>query len=347
MSRVSGDFWRLFSMVAVVIIHTAGPSEWVFIKSQDWASEDGLAVLLSQISRFCVPMLIVLSGYGLAASEANRGVQSWSLSETKTFWSRRGQRIVLPYLFWSVLTMAYMGRLTGENGSVNWAEIGTALLTGQADYHLYFIAFLLQGYVLWPLLRRPGWWLVITLLLVQIYFASPTHVFHPNRISIPGWAFIHWAGYFALGAKLSELPDIAHRSSTLARFVWVSCGALVLAEYQFWSERQPDPGWFNHFSRYVVIAYALSTVWLWRRGAEGLTAWLERAGWNDAIKRGSGLTFCVYFIHVWALRMIEPLKLGFLPKLAVVMLGVFGISWILDRSLVGDWAKWPRRCLGL
>jgi surface polysaccharide O-acyltransferase-like enzyme len=336
-------------MLGVLIIHASGAFEWKLLQSQNWLSQDGLAAVLSQLSRFCVPMFMILSGYGLGYSEQRRGLQRFGLDEFTTFWRRRASRVLVPYLTWSLLSLALMHRLFSAEGGIAWTEIGRSLLMGGADYHLYFIAFLLQAYLLWPLLRRFSWTGVIALMLVQLIFASPTHVFWPGRPSIPGWLVIHWAGYFALGAKLAQFNAPQKPRALPALLVFVAMALVVVWNYHWWSQRLSDPGWFNHFCRYAVIAFSLSAIWLWRSTDHIVDRVVKARGLGNHIGRLSAVTFTVYFIHPWILRWLEASPIGqfYVAQVLVLMVLAFGVSLLLDRWLVGGWAKFPRLALGL
>ncbi len=326
-------------MGAVVLIHAAGPGEKTFLAEPNWLSDSGAAVFASQWARFSVPLFLILSGYGLALSEANRDAPP----TLRQFWKRRGERIVLPYLVWSVGTYAWMGGFAGGDIS----KLPIALLTGKADYHLYFIAFLLQAYMLWPILRRATWSFVICLLAVQVFFSSPVHVIYPDRLDIPGWVIAHWAGYFALGAKLGRSASPAPRAPLIPIVFSLVLLSVLLMEYNYWAQRLPDPGWFNHFSRVSVIAYSLGVVWLWQTSADSWTKALISWRLDRIVSRGAQLTFCVYFVHVWILRGLDTAGLGFGGTAALAVIGSFGVAYLLDRGLTGEWSRWPRRCLGL
>ena len=336
-------------MFGVLVIHASGAFEWKLLESQNWTSQEGLAALLSQLARFCVPMFMILSGYGLGFSEHRRKLGAFGLGELKTFWSRRASRVLVPYLTWSILSLFLMNRLWTDAGGVAWGDIAKSLLMGTADYHLYFIAFLLQAYVLWPLLRKLSWWGVFGLLLLQVVFASPTHVFWSSRPSIPGWLIVHWAGYFAFGAKLAQKPAPTHPRPALALMVFGALGMMVIGDYYWWSQRLPDPGWFNHFCRYAVIGFSLSAVWFWRASDHLVAQLVESKKLGSGLARLSAVTFTVYFIHPWILRWLEASVLGqwYLAQVFALMISSFGAALCLDRWLVGQWAHWPRLMLGL
>lgn len=354
--RAVDDRWRVLAAVAVVGIHAAGGYEGALAQHGRWLSTDGLAAVVSQWARFSVPLFMVFSGYGLALGERARGVERLGRADMARFWRRRLARIAPPYLAFTVAGLWWADRLS-------WAAIGPALLRGTGDYHLYFLSFLLQGYLIWPLVRRPSGWRVAALLGLAAVFASPMHLIWPGRPHIPAWIVVHWAGYLALGAWLvgrRSRPRAESqprpRSMWVARAAWLVALAAVLVEYGWWRAQGPaawsSPGDFNHFCRWTVIAYAGATVWWWQRAAARSTlgpAAIARAG------RLAGWTFTVYLIHPWVLRGLGylPLPRGWGWDFAALFPIAAGLSFAavaaLDRGLSRDraMARRARRVVGL
>jgi len=307
----------VLAAVAVVAIHAAGAFE------AGWPAERSawLAVPISQWARFSVPLFMVFSGFGLAASEARRGLDGFTAVEWRRFWRRRAPRIALPFVAFTAAGLWWNDRLSG-------ASLLDGLLRGTGDYHLYFLGFLLQGYLLWPLLRRATWPVVIGLLALQALFASPMHLIWHGRPHLPAWLIVHWAGYMALGARLARSDSRGPRGALPATLAALG---LVLGEYTLWAVRLDDPGHYNHFGRWAVIGYALCVVWLWRRSAERVSAGLLAA--RPLMSRLAGLTFTVYLIHPWVLRAMgyAPVRWPFLPRWLAATAGAFAVAWALDR----------------
>ncbi len=323
--RARADRVRVLATCAVVAIHAAGGFEGRLIASQRWLSDAGLAGLVSQLARFSVPLFVVLSGYGLGKSRR---------ASLVSFYTRRATRVVLPYLAWSFLSLAYRGLLSEP------AVIAEALLKGTADYHLYFCSFIIQAYLLWPLLRRVPWAGVSVLFGVQLALSSPVHFFWPGRISLPGWLLVHWAGWFCLGVRLADRPAGTPRPRLSAVLLGLS-GALVVAEYFWFATWQADASWFNHFFRFTVIGYGLAWVLRWRRGPA--LAPRPPDGWAVRLAR---VSFTVYLLHPWLLRGIAPTRWGdsFALLYPVALAGSFGAGLFLDRWVRG---KLARALLGL
>src|SRR5690606_30942488 len=108
------------------------------------------AVLLTQLVRFCVPVFLILSGYGLTRKYDPNG--TFQSLDVKAFFQGRLGRIALPFVVLSLLFLFFRGLLPGSAGWLAGAWVYVeALAAGSADYHLYFLSIILQCYALYPI----------------------------------------------------------------------------------------------------------------------------------------------------------------------------------------------------
>ncbi len=351
MGRNTTDLFRLAAMMMVCAIHATALSESRFIATHDYLSADALAVMLNQLGRFCVPLFILLSGFGLTLSHAKKHGDSRSLAWLPTFARERFLRIGLPYLAWTVLFMFVLGRWHAQQPLASLTQLGRDLLHGTGDYHLYFFPIIIQCYVLFPLLLRiRGSWLWWVLLMVQILFTSPAHYLWAavgiERPSFPSYAVIYWLFYFHTGMVLARHADAVPmwlRGRAVATVLWAFAGAAVLAEYAFWSYRQSDPGYFNHFNRWVVIAFTLATIALMNAWDARVNAWFKVGTRASTLGLLAMLSFPVYLGHTLLLRALNQTALASQPLLLALVLIVTAMTaaWILHRLVRWPWLRLP------
>jgi surface polysaccharide O-acyltransferase-like enzyme len=298
-SRALTDWIKVIAAIAVVGIHATSASEVRFAQNHNYLSLDFLGVLVNQWARFSVPLFIYLSGYGLTKSdkaEAGGFLTFWG-----SFLWLRLPTILLPYLCFSAaaLAMEFHGYQGPSDGL--WNSMARKLLTGVADYHLYFLVILAQCYVLFPLLvslaRRAGTafryltWLSLILVAGLLYKGSSELLLTNLGLAHPGWHasfVIYWLPYFMLGilhahrppqlwnsiARTQGAPPIgsppvamefhshAGLRFSIASAAWLLVGWLVVvAEYVCYSYQNTPPDYYNHFSRPSVMFYALVVVW--------------------------------------------------------------------------------------
>jgi probable poly-beta-1,6-N-acetyl-D-glucosamine export protein len=344
MQRHTTDLARLFTMLAVCLIHGTGSAEWRFFAAHDYVSEDGVAVTLNQLARFSVPLFVLLSGYGLAASRLQSSRKEGWLGE---FVRGRLLRIGLPYL---VVTLAFElqdGRLTRHTPPVDALRtLAGDLVRGGADYHLYFLPIILQCCVLFPLLMR--WYCVVLwpAVLLSLVLAAPSYaVAEALGLPVPTAAahsFVHWLGYFCAGMALAHRTHEGRPLAPpwgLAAGAAVLVGAFVVGEYFWWSYRVPNPGWVGHFLRWSVIAYVGAVTALLLALDRPISRCVARApAWARRLGVLSGLTFPVYLFHTRILRVLSttPLDRHPLVQTAVLVTLALVLVAVADRLLPGD-----------
>jgi len=352
MDRRSGDSIRLLATVAVLCIHAAGSFEGLLVEGGAGGGQGYLAAAVSQLSRFSVPVFMILSGYGLAASRLRR--DEGGLAGALAMWRRQFIRIGLPYLAFTVGGLIFLKRFdAGAPGS--WPEtLFMGLLTGGGDYHLYFCAFLLQGYLVLPLLFRASWTVVGALFAVQLVLGRPggelAQAFGTSIPHVPAYWCVHWLGYLALGCRLARrdaevTADGRHRWAITG--LAALAGGWCVADYLARIRGVPDPGWVSHFFRGCVMAYCLLFLAAWRAWGAWFAA---RDGGprkpGPTLARLTGISFTVYLIHPMVLRGLglTPFAAWYPALVIALTLASFAISYALDRVLPG---RWLRLVLGL
>lgn len=361
MSRITSDFLRIISIVAVVIIHTTSAGEHRFLHEHSFFSEAFLDVVLNQIARFAVPIFVILSGFGLTEKYRNQGNSSIPLRE---FYISRASKIAIPYVFWTIVILFLFNRFQWQAGIIesvvfNFKILLTYLFTKGADYHFYFFAIILECYLVFPLLYRfKSISLWFALLLILLAYSSPSHhllaMFDIKKPSFPSSFLVYWCFYFYTGIMSSHmilslrdrvLPFL--RKGVVFILFLAICGIaflLVLSEYIFHSYSQPDPGYFNHFGRYTVIFYSLCIWMLFLT----LDPKIERilTKYAEIVPLISGLTFFVYIFHTNILRLLvlTPLRgHGTILALLTCIISL-GLAYLCHT-----WIRWniPRVILGI
>jgi surface polysaccharide O-acyltransferase-like enzyme len=360
MQRQLTDLAKVIAAIAVVGIHATSTAENNFARSHDFFSLDFAGVFLNQWARFSVPLFLYLSAYGLAVSEKNPQ-QNLGLSY-RVFLMKRLPTILIPYLFFSAIGLSLNFKNLTAGVTVN------TLLTGGADYHLYFLIILLQCYLLFPLLLwlqrraekifRYSVLIIFLLVVLLLYKTTSERTLSYFGLTHPGWhasLCVYWLPYFMLGVLHGRRPPAPWGTGTAIAAVLVSL-VLVLHDYVFYSGQGTPVDYYNHFSRPSVALYALAVIYFLHSLAphpptpspfngEGekngvsytadnrfapLSTWWRGAG-GEAAK----LTFTVYLIHPQILRLLHW-KLSSLPALAIWPLTVliaFLVVYALKRVL--------------
>lgn len=380
MTRTLTDSLKVVAAVAVVGIHATSPSEYRFAAHHDFLSLDFFSVLVNQWARYCVPLFIYLSAYGLTKSDKSVGIPF--ATNYAQFLKKRLPTILVPYFFFSFLSLALQFQSQrGQGGQYHnvWEFVTQAspkLLTGTADYHLYFLVILAQCYFLFPLFlavarNSPRAFSIISWVAL-VLVGSTLYEWGDKVLALvglpqPAWhaSFaVYWLPYFLLGivhglekakdaTNYAKNPGVKRRqlrnSIAMVVILILTCAAVV-ANYAIDSYKNLPPGYYNHFGRPTVLLYTLAVVY-WARS---LAVQSPSMGF-DRIASLAPLTFCVYLVHPQILRAVEYL----LPNAAtaavwgIVVTTTFCLVWLLKKSADHIAIKSPliargmERCLGL
>ena len=201
MRNVGLDVLKILAVVAVVLLHAI----WVW----PWADKISF-VVLDQFLRFCVPMFVAISGYGLMIGYGRK-------LDLLGFLRKRLGRLLPWYLIVATTTILLVTFVWKEAEALyRGASVWKLYLLGQAYYHLYFVTMIIQLYLLFPVFlflfkKIPPKILVLLVLIGQIwwygYIGSRVENSTDNNSLWPDQMqyryFISWVYYFVLGMFLA------------------------------------------------------------------------------------------------------------------------------------------------
>ena len=192
---MSFDALRGIAIVAVVAMHAI-----------PWQAYHNYVVLsYRQLLNFAVPLFLFISGYWLEKKPIN------SLTDYEMFLTRRLSRILIPYLFWSLV---YLGYETIKGCDISVYDALFKLLTGGASVQFWFIILIAQLYICTPLLqylncRRYGIVLVTLLNIIYLLVQYPLclHGLWFIRFHVPFLSFVvfYQAGFW-MSSRYDKTP---------------------------------------------------------------------------------------------------------------------------------------------
>ncbi|MDG2433715.1 acyltransferase family protein [Flavobacterium sp.] len=193
-SKFGLSFLRIIATFSVIVIHVAGPLVVRFsqIPNFEWH----VANFYDSVSRYSVPVFFMISGALILRKDY----------ELFDFLKRRFGKIIIPFLFWSLL-YSLLNRYVFNDDSFSVVKIIRDVFYGSM-YHLWFVYALLGVYLTVPVLRR---WIknapqkeilyVLIIWMITIMLTIPK-----LNIYFPKIDFIYFSGfigYFILGYYLS------------------------------------------------------------------------------------------------------------------------------------------------
>ncbi len=198
---VWADNLRVLATVSVIVQHVAANTLNPYnnnITTYWW-----IASIYDGLTRFCVPVFIILTGALLLHKEYNLG----------DFLKIKFSRIVLPFLFWSIIYIAFEINSRATNRYVPFSEISetafTMLRTGSA-YHMWYIYVIIGLYLFIPIL---GKWIrnateneilyFLGIWFIVVLFNQPYISVFNLRPNVDLTYFSGFIGYLVLGYYLN------------------------------------------------------------------------------------------------------------------------------------------------
>ena len=210
------DILRGGGILAVIAIHTTGNMDDLYHTSQ---MSFHLAVIWRQIVGFAVPLFLAISGYFLSKKSVH------DKDSYTSFLSKQIPRVYIPMLVWSLplLALNLFFKDTNITNSLILFSIG-----GFSVY--YFIALIMQYYLLLPFLQRiankKG--LIVSTIISFISLAIFFYLTKIKLLSIPlilyAGPFPVWLMFFALGLYLGRNKIL---TSKMILFVFVLIGLFI------------------------------------------------------------------------------------------------------------------------
>jgi len=191
----SFDALRGIAIIAVVAIHAS--SSGLDLNNVTSSLNFDLTLLLRQLYNFAVPSFLFISGYFLSRYEFN------SINDVVNFFTKRLSRILIPFLFWSLVFLCYK---IYKGADINLSDFIIRVITGRAAAPFYFIFLLLQLYTLTPVFYqinrlRYGPTLILCSNIFAMTIIYYIQIYHSEIDGFYWYSapFISWVIFYELG----------------------------------------------------------------------------------------------------------------------------------------------------
>jgi surface polysaccharide O-acyltransferase-like enzyme len=325
--RLAGLDWvRSGALLAVVFIHAGG---WL-VDASTPAGDSPLALAITA-ARFCVPALVLTSGFALYLRYGGR-------VRSAGFLRRRYGRVLVPFVVWLPVFAAVS--LWNGDYDPNPGDFGVWLLYGAG--HLYFLLLIAQLYLLLffaPATRRALALFAAVAVGIQVGLAA-WHTYAAPLAGPASWPLTrlsfeeapYWVGLFALGWLAAANLD------RLRRLLFAVPAIAVVTAVLLWITWSATPGDFWRQGSYVylwplMLPYTVVCAALLAAGGPivGRLSPLLAAAIESLSRHSLG----VYVLHVLALAFIgrwvatwpDPVRL------AVMIVGALAAGYVLTLLL--------------
>lgn len=293
------DRLRNLATVLVVAIHVAGPIAHQNTEYNTWYWWS--ANLWDSFSRPSVPLFIMLSGFLLLSKDYPLG----------DFLKRRFSRIVLPWIFWSIVFSFY--NHISKNQPSTFAEAVQNLAENNVHYHLWFLYLILGLYLVYPILRpwvrnarEQDFWYFFALCMIGAWgykildqFFNIHLGFYFELCSNQVGTFV--LGYY-LGTKFLATDEMGHikpwrfsrKQLWLLSIAMILLGSLATAGGTWWASSTFGGKFHPYFYDYLTPNVGIA--------AAGWFIFAQLAFQGKALldfeKEFAAASFGIYFVHV-------------------------------------------------
>lgn len=194
------DILKSIAVILVIVIHIVAGDLGLYgkgISMENWM----IANVLDTVSRVCVPLFVMVSGYLLLRKDEPVGM----------FFKKRFIRIIPKFLIYSMIYYVFKVSFLGHPYPKN-ENFLKLILEGKIFYHLWYIYMILGIYLITPFLRRVirdidrnyikyfiYIWLIFIIIipLLEFIFKIKFMIYSPLG---------QYVGYFLLGYFIGERP---------------------------------------------------------------------------------------------------------------------------------------------
>jgi surface polysaccharide O-acyltransferase-like enzyme len=292
------DFLRAIAIVAVLILHfSADPVDrYGKISNTDWIA----ASIYNGLTRFCVPMFILLSGSLLLSPTKETSI--------KELFNKRLPKLVIPLVVWSIIYLFFQNYIHHTLSTITIPSALKAFYMGPLVFHFWFLYVMIVVYLLYPVINlfiksatqsQVLYFLVLWFITNCIFGVIETAFEMPIGFDLN--FFTGYSGYFVLGYYLTNYSFSAkalncfYTGGAIAFIISVS-GIILLYTCHF-----------SHASGVVEsdfspeIPFAIAGLFLCIKNYPFNE---KQQWWKKSVNQLSKESYGIYIVHVLIMRML-------------------------------------------
>jgi surface polysaccharide O-acyltransferase-like enzyme len=329
-SQIQNISWinnlRLLAMFAVVVLHTASPLLFNYKTAPlgDWMAAD----VYNAITRCAVPVFVMITGALTLGKDYELG----------DFLKKRLGRLLLPFLFWSLVYVGYQWYeeiIYFNRGT--WGNISMVLhqLKIGSSYHLWYVYLLVGLYLVIPIISKfarnaseKELLYFLAIWFITILISSPYLTRFETAVELR--YFSGYIGYLVLGYYLANKQLNFPGMVFIAALIFI-CFATIIAIGTYYLEVRTK-GLSTYFYEPVgpfVVMLSAGAFLITKNTRVKITPKLERVFANTG-----KFTLGIYFSHALILNILDLNGVTyaiFNPWLSIPLVALlcFVISWLM------------------
>ncbi len=334
------DVIRTLGIIGVVIIHTANS---VFERPDFFGGISWwFSIILDSISRICIPLFIMISGYLLLKKEEKY---------TSTL-KRIVNRLVIPLLFWTVLNYL-LANPDSRQYVLTW-PFYLRFFSGNVSY-FYFLIILIGLYFVSPLFInfvknasiKSQKYLAYIFIVVGVLETAEEYLSKNCAVENSFTKWVPYAGLFLIGYLIGTKKIRVLRKPLLTGIYLLGLASTIALNYVYYAAgsinilRALPTGCLSHYSdHYLAINVVLMAVPAFALLFDANYKAIRNTIWEKIIFSIARASFGIYLVHLlfvfildvwdWGLNWtVDETRLPLWLYILVKLLGVFTVSYIL------------------
>lgn len=301
---------RCVATFSVILLHLSVPvvNNFNKILPESWLTGN----IINGINRFCVPVFLMISGVLLLG-------KNYSL---ETFLTKRITRIVLPFIFWSIIY--FLIKINPfDTIEVNIMIFLKGIKQGM-EYHLWYIYMIIGLYLFLPIIN--GWVknaseheVIYFLLIWMIVLLLNLPFFNKFFTRIDFRYFSGFIGYAVLGYFLNNYIKFRNRSFFAGIFIFGAIITITLTYFLSIRDNKLNSIFYQYLSPNVILSSC------------GLFLFFKNISFKNKILINvinfiSTYSFGVYLSHVFVIWGFS--KLGINVSYSYPLISILGLGFL-------------------
>lgn len=332
---------RVVATISVIFLHVTSGILYQYGSISDFIWWTGN--IYDSLVRFCVPVFVMLTGVLLLGKKY----------ELNDFLKKRFLRIVLPFLFWSLIyaLVSLHDKISGGNHEMSFFEIVKWLinqLKNGSSLHLWYIYMIIGIYLFIPILSK---WVqnatekeilyFIFIWIFTLFINQP--ILSKFRVNINLTYFSGFIGYVVLGYYLSIKRFVLSKGvmKIIALFlIFIGVAITIFGTYFLSLQNNSFQEYFYNYTTLNVLIASVG-VFLFFKNLEISNLLFARI--CDFISQYS---YGVYLVHVLVLRFMDAMKINYnfinpifaIPLATIICLLIsLAIIYIVNKLPLGKY----------
>lgn len=316
------DFLRGFAIVMVVGIHSMTNTH------PDFGAVEGFCTILLRLTLNCaVPLFLAISGYFIASKKIS------TKEEHLAFLKRQIPKVYVPCLIFSLPYLA-LSIYTRENNLLT--SLSYYFLCGFSVY--YFIALIVQYYLLIPILTRINKWggVIFCAVISILSIIFVTYLQKVEGYSLPlliyAGPFPLWILFFFMGIYFASSDRNYSLTWPILLTVFGFCFQVV--EYIYWFDKGQNALGIKLSS----FIFSAGIIWLlFSRKIEN--RYIDNLFFN-AMSWIGGISFGIYLLHCYIIIAVSRLlpSINWIENWTIVLSLTILVIWCV-KSIIPNFSK--------